>query len=112
VQPPDPAQPSVGLPARHELYVYYRAPEAHATALREAVDAMQSGLITAHSGLQARLLRRPCVEDGQHTWMEVYQLPEAAEPEALAASIEHAAQGLLHWARGPRHVEHFIACAS
>lgn len=102
-----------GLPADagHELYVYYRAEPAHAEALAEAVRAMQAELSASHPGLQARLLCRPELREGLHTWMEVYALPSGMEPVVLAAAIERAAAPLAGFLAGPRHAEHFVACA-
>lgn len=102
-------------PPRHELYIYYRAPEAHASTVAEAVQRMQRELIAAHPGLTARLLRRPELTADQHTWMETYALPEGGDAEvvrALAAAIDRAAEVLQPLLAGPRHTEHFIACAS
>lgn len=110
--PPEVSEPTQRPRPGRELYVYYRAPEAQARPLQEAVGAMQSGLCATHPGLRARLLRRPLAEDGQHTWMEVYVLPPDADADVLAESIARSAHVLQHLTRGPRHVEHFIPCAS
>lgn len=100
------------LPGRQELFIYYRAGPAHEQALAAAVGRMQAGLCEVHAGLAARLLRRPDERDGLHTWMEAYGLPPGADSAAIAADIERAAQRLAPWITGPRHAEHFIACAS
>ncbi len=98
---------------RHELFVYYRVPQARAAELAEAVARMQATLRAAHPGLrQARLLRRPDTVDGRHTWMEAYAFDPASVPDQLAAAIEQAAGPLAALIDGPRHGEHFIACAS
>lgn len=99
--------------AGDELFIYYRAVPAHASALRDAVQALQARLIRAQPGLSARLLHRPELRDGLQTWMEVYGLPAGADVEASALAIEHAAEAALApWLASPRHVEHFVACAS
>ena len=98
---------------RSELFVYYRADAAHAAALAAAVQRMQAALCAHHAGLAARLLRRPELREGQHTWMETYTLPAGADAARMADLIEQsAAQALSPWLAGPRHVEHFTLCAS
>ncbi len=101
------------LPAggSHELFVYYRAAPAQADALSDAVRAMQQRLCREHAGLAARLLCRPELREGLHTWMEAYALPAGASAVVLAAAIERAAEGLAPLLSGPRRAEHFIACA-
>lgn len=96
---------------RHELFVYYRADAAQADALAAAVRQMQAELCATHPALRARLLRRSDTRDGLHTWMEVYALPENANAEIFGAAIEGAAARLAPQLAGPRHVEHFVACA-
>lgn len=97
---------------RHELYVYYRAPETAAGELATAVARMQAALRSAHPGLGARLLRRPLAVDGRHTWMEAYSLAPGSTADDLSAAIERAAGALAPLIDGPRHAEHFLACAS
>ena len=97
---------------QHALFIYYRVRDVHAGELMAAATAMQTALQAAHAGLAVRLLRRPDAQEGLHTWMETYDLPPQAAPAALAADVERAAQGLAQWLVGPRHVEHFVACAS
>lgn len=95
----------------HELFIYYRAEPARAEALADAVRAMQAALCREHPGLVARLLCRPELRDGLHTWMETYALPRGGSEVLLAAAIERAAAGLVPLLAGPRRAEHFIACA-
>lgn len=95
-----------------EIYVYYRAPVANDAALSMAVSAAQRALESRHQGLQARLLRRPDVNDGQATWMEIYrhaQGVDAALEGAIEAALRAALKGL---GAGERHVERFQPCAS
>ena len=95
-----------------ELFIFYRLASAHAAAAQAAVLKMQTTLSADHPGLQARLLRRPEIHDGQQTWMETYALcgGEGITP-ALQASIAAAAQALPACLAVPRHTEVFIACA-
>lgn len=85
------------------LYVYYRVPEAALGAVLGRVRAMQAGLKARHAGLQAELLRRPALRDGDVTLMETYAgLPPAGFEAALDEAA--AAAGLPQ----PRHTERFI----
>lgn len=99
-------------PVRHELYVYYRAAPSDTDALTAALGRMHGALRASHPGLSARVLRRPEPRDGRCTWMEVYAAPPDDDVDALAADIATAAEALAGWIDGPRHVEHFVACAS
>lgn len=104
---------SSDLSERRELFVYYRVPASLALPLAEAVARMQEGLRAAHPGLGARLLRRPQAgDDGLHTWMEAYSFAPDSAVQDVAAAIDRAAEPLSALIRGPRHAEHFIACAS
>lgn len=82
-------------------YVYYRVDEAELGAVVPAVRAWQRGLCERHPGLQAELLRRPELREGQVTLMEVY----GPLDDALAAIVEAEARGLLPHLQ--RHVEAF-----
>lgn len=86
------------------VYVYYRVPVLHATALKEAVGALQKGL-TGRLGVPAALKRRPEAQDGKHTWMEVYD----AVPDGFEAELRGAvdAAGIRQWIDGDRHAEYF-----
>jgi hypothetical protein len=95
-----------------ELFVYYRAAPRDAAALESAVRRMQAALTRQHPGLSARLLRRPEPRDGFVTWMEAYAWPAADGPDAVAQAVSAAAAPLAGWIVGPRHVEHFVPCAS
>lgn len=97
------AQPAAHGAAQARLYVYYRVPEPALAALLPRVRAMQAGLLAGHAGLQAGLLRRPELRDGEVTLMETYAgLPEAGFEGLLAEAA--AAAGLPQ----PRHTERFI----
>jgi len=96
-----------------ELFVYYRVDAASVRRARQAVDAMQGALRSAHPGLQTRLLERIAV-DGRITWMETYAFPAAARPAGVDAAIEkdivERARPLAPFFDGDRHVEAFHAC--
>jgi len=95
-----------------ELFVYYRAAPQDAAALEAAVRDMQAGLTRQYRGLSARLLRRAEVRDGLVTWMEAYAWPAGEDPATLTEAVSRAAMPLAAWIAGPRHVEHFVPCAS
>ena len=82
------------------LYVYYWVAEADLARTVGAVRTMQQALAVACPGLQAELLRRPDLRDGQVTLMETYA---GALPPALADLLAGAAAGLPQ----PRHDEWF-----
>jgi len=92
--------------------VYYRAAPQDIAALEAAVKHVQAGLMRQHRGLSARLLRRPEVRDGLVTWMEAYAWPAGEDPAALTEAVSRAAVPLAAWIVGPRHLEHFVPCAS
>ena len=82
------------------LYVYYRVPLAQLAATVAAVRQVQTSLVAAHPGLQAELLRRPELRDGDVTLMETYAGPL---DEPVFAAITQATSTLPQ----PRHSEHF-----
>lgn len=75
------------------LYVYYKVRLADVGA---AVDAFKA----LPSKQRPELLRRPEVQDGLETWMEVY-------PEALLSAEAVVADTLRTWVVGERHREQF-----
>ncbi len=85
------------------LYVYYRLAESGLAALRAEVAALHTGLMAAHPGLQAELLRRPELHDGQVTVMEVYAGGDAA---AWRVALDRAVADRPALPQ-PRHVETF-----
>ena len=95
-----------------ELFVYYRAAPQDGAVLAAAVRRMQAELMRQQRGLSARLLRRPDARDGLVTWMEAYAWPAGDDPAAVAGAVSAAAAALEDWIVGPRHVEHFVPCAS
>ena len=85
------------------LYVYYRVAEAALPALRAELASLQNSLMATHPGLQAQMLRRPDLRDGEVTVMETYVGGDAtAWPTALAQAV--AAHPALP---GQRHAEWF-----
>ena len=89
------------------LYVYYRVDQADFVAVRAAALDVQATLRRDHPGLQAELLRRPDLRDGQATLMETYAQADGVDA-ALAQVIEAAAaKSLARWLQGPRHCERF-----
>ena len=89
------------------LYVYYRVDQADFVAVRAAALDVQATLRRDHPGLQAELLRRPDLRDGQATLMETYAQADGVDA-ALAQAIEAAAaKSLARWLKGPRHCERF-----
>ena len=87
-----------------ELYVYYRVAEGVLPAAQAQVRDFQATLRADHPALQARLMRRPELRDGQVTLMETYALPGGI-PAELAARITAGTPALP----APRHVEAFDA---
>ena len=99
----------------HELFIYYRAHQDQAGRVASLVLEFQARLAAGHPGLAARLLRRPEIVDGTHTWMETYSMNPLHSPNgispALAQEIERLAEALLPCLAGERHVEVFTPCA-
>jgi hypothetical protein len=92
-----------------ELFVYYRIDAAAAAAARDAVEAMQARLRSAHPGLVARLLIRDEHGSTPQTWMETYALPgsSAGANRDVEAAVEAQAAAWATLRAGPRHVETF-----
>lgn len=87
------------------LFVYYRVPEAALPTVLVEVRSLQAGLMAAHPGLNAELLRRPELGDGEITLMEAYAGGDVtAWTTALALAV--AARPALP---APRHAETFDA---
>jgi uncharacterized membrane protein YdbT with pleckstrin-like domain len=92
-----------------ELFIYFRARAPDDALVKEAIHAMQDQLRRAWPGLKTRLLHRPQVHDGLRTWMEVYSTADALGVSlSVQAAIESAAQAMLPWQVGERHVEVFV----
>jgi hypothetical protein len=92
-----------------ELFIYFRALAQDDAAVKTAVHRMQDQFRLAWPGLSARLLLRPEAPDGLRTWMEVYAMGDGAGVTlSQQAAIESAAQNLMPWVVGKRHVEVFV----
>ena len=85
------------------LYVYYRVVAAALPAVLAEVRALQAGLMAAHPGLSAELLRRPELSGAEITLMEAYA---GADMQALAAALA-AAVAARPALPAPRHAETF-----
>lgn len=98
-----------------ELFIYYRSAEDEAAGVVGQVREFQARLTAGHPGLEARLMCRPEIVDGVHTWMETYAMNAADHPDgisaALAQEIEQQALCLVPCLIGTRHVEVFAPCA-
>jgi len=98
-----------------ELFIYYRSGQDQASHVANLVLAFQARLAAGHPGLVARLLRRPEIVDGTHTWLETYSMHSLHSPNgvspALAQEIERQAEVLRPCLAGERHVEVFTPCA-
>jgi hypothetical protein len=87
-----------------DLYIYYKVREANAVRLEPAVRAMQFAL-AARTGVAPQLKRRPQMQDGLQTWMEVY--PSTGEGFAAELALAEQAAGLDGLIEGPRRTELF-----
>jgi hypothetical protein len=98
-----------------ELFIYYRSRQDEVSRVASLVLEFQSRLAATHPGLAARLLRRPEIVDGTHTWMETYSMNPMHSPNgispALAQEIERQAEALRPCLAGERHIEVFTPCA-
>ncbi len=98
-----------------ELFIYYRSHADRSAEVAEKVREFQAQLTREHPQLLARLLRRPDLRDGRHTWMETYSTATMNAAEgidlALQQQIEARAEVLRGCIDGERHTEVFISCA-
>lgn len=90
------------------LYVYFRSDERDSAAVLEAMERHRSALRSG--GMDVCFSRRPGIENGLVTWMEIYRIGTATSAEVAINEIEHKAldSGLSRLARDGRHVELFI----
>ena len=84
--------------------------EADAAGAQRDIESLQAELRATHTGLGARLLRRPHASNGLQTWMEIYARPTDPRgvDEMLQAEIEARAVNHGKHLEGPRHVEVFV----
>jgi hypothetical protein len=94
-------------------FVYYRVA---AGDLAVAIPAALAGITTLRAefaGLKAELWRRPGVDAGQVTLMEVFDAGETGIDAEQAGRIEACMSAqLAGWIRGGRHVETFDLLAA
>ncbi|MFC5474188.1 DUF4936 family protein [Paraherbaspirillum soli] len=92
-----------------DLYIYYRVAAERAQQFDHAATAMQAGLSHRHR-IASALKRRPEIEDGHHTWMEVY----SSVPPDFTHIVEQAVtqSGIAAFIAGPRHTESFVNISS
>jgi hypothetical protein len=88
-----------------DLYVYYHVRHEFSEEIRTTVRAMQAELSKTYK-VHTSLKRRPNLQDGRYTWMEVYA---DADPDFQAA-LEKAAEaaGIERLIDGKRHHEVFV----
>ena len=88
-----------------DLYIYYRVRQERTEALQDRVVKMQAALSEQYS-VTATLKRRPEINDGLYTWMEIY----LAIPEDFERILKRAAEQaeLASFIDGERHTEHFL----
>jgi hypothetical protein len=92
-----------------ELFIYFRAYARDDDQVHLAIAQMQEQLRQMVPGLGARCLKRPQPQDDLSTWMEVYAMRQMkGVTPAVEVAIESAAQVLLPWIVGTRHVEVFV----
>ena len=88
-----------------DLYIYYRVAAAQAEPFCAAVTEMQAKLSAEHQ-LHSLLKRRPEIQNGFYTWMEVYlAVPENFE-QVIASAVKQS--DIASWIDGDRHVESFL----
>jgi hypothetical protein len=96
-------------PEKVDWYVYYRARAEFAARLQMRVTSMQTRILLEY-GIAGALKRRPHMDEGRHTWMEVY----LSAPLDFDVALTHAAQAakLPELTEGERHIECFWEIAS
>lgn len=89
-------------------YIYYRVAADQALALQQCVQGLQQRVLDL-CGVPGALKRRPGVQDGCHTWMEVYR---GLTPE-FDACLHQCEQetGLAALISGARHEDDFLDSA-
>jgi len=87
-----------------DRYIYYRVPTDQALVLQQGVQGLQQRVFDL-CGVPSARKRRPGVQDGCHTWMEVYR-GLTPEFEACLRQCEEEA-GLAALIRGARHADDF-----
>lgn len=92
-----------------ELFVYWKLDRARLDTAAAATAAMQAVLLQAHPELRARVYCRSDTRGDVATLMETYASTAAAGVGAALQTVIEvaAAQHLVDWCAGPRHVEAF-----
>lgn len=86
------------------LYIYYQVADSNAAQLLPLVRRMQAALAPA-CAVGSGLKRRPALDHGVQTWMEIYDGVTPAFDTALAAAV--SAAGVNDLIAGHRHTELF-----
>lgn len=91
-----------------DLYIYYRVVPTQAQQLHGKIKAVQA-VLQGRFGITGGLKRRPGEQDGQQTWMEVYEHIAPGHEEEFTRALERALDdaGIAALIAGPRHVERF-----
>lgn len=94
-----------------DCYIYYKT-EARFESQVFQQQTELSAMLRRNGQPRMHLQRRPEVNQGLHTWMEIYrQIPEGFETD-LNRLVQHSE--LMTLIHGERHVEYFmdaISCA-
>ncbi|PUA18493.1 DUF4936 family protein [Glaciimonas sp. PCH181] len=88
-----------------DLYIYYRVSADHAEQFSGAAVAMQASL-SRQQHISSALKRRPEIENGHHTWMEVYENVPDDFTQTIAQAVADSGIGPL--IEGQRHTELFL----
>lgn len=96
-----------------DLYIYYRVQQVHTQALHGKVKAVQA-VLQGRFGIAGGLKRRPGVQDGLQTWMEVYEHITPEHEDEFSRALDRALDdaGITTLIDGQRHVERFEDVAS
>lgn len=88
-----------------DLYIYYRVHPDNADRLRQHIIALQASL-AAKWEIATALKRRPALQDGLQTWMEIYTGVPANFLLALEQGLAQSQAAEL--IDGQRHIETFV----
>jgi len=88
-----------------DLYIYYRVHPDNAARCQQQITQLQASLAVRWQIVTA-LKRRPALQDGLQTWMEIYTSVPAEFLAALQQALDQSdAAGLIE---GHRHLETFV----
>lgn len=88
-----------------DYYIYYQVGDTQTQSLRDKVLPMQAALQRQHQ-IGTALKRRPDLQDGRQTWMEVYLAVPDGFDAVLATAWDDAK--ITPLIDGERHIERFI----